>query len=343
MGNIKSKPLKLFISVFYLINICFLISLAYDKNATAVPTETKKGGDDLLLDDNKSDDDLLLDDNKSDDDLLLDDKKGGDDLLLDDKKGGDDLLLDNKDEKKTDKKPSKEEQELKEEAAKAHAKMFAESNYPSASACAKCHPRQYEEWRGSSHAYASISPMFHKFEQKINDLASGTIGTFCVRCHASVGTALGEPREAPIWERSEVSREGITCITCHRVNEAYGKMNGERKIIPGDIFNQVYGPYGGDGIKEVVEKAKDYNVLTSKKGIGQKIHLEGVKFDQLTEADFCMSCHQVAVHPGIKLEVVWDQYKSSPAKAAGISCQDCHMGKTPGDHKDGYATGPAAF
>ncbi|MCM8542756.1 MAG: hypothetical protein NE328_20995 [Lentisphaeraceae bacterium] len=363
MGNIKSKPIKLFISVFYLINICFLISLAYDKDAKPTPTQSKdKGGDDLLLDDKKGGDDLLLDDKKGGDDLLLDDKKGGDDLLLDDKKGGDDLLLDNKkggddlllddkkggddlllDDKKEEKKPSKEEKEMQEAAEKAHAGLFSEADYPSASACAKCHPRQYEEWRGSAHAYASISPMFHKFEQKINELASGTIGTFCVRCHASVGTALGEPREAPIWERAEVSREGITCITCHRVNEAYGKMNGERRIIPGDIFNKVYGPYGGDGVKEVVENAKDYKVLTGKKGIGQKIHLEGVKFDQLTEADFCMSCHQVAVHPGIKLEVVWDQYKSSPAKAAGISCQDCHMGKTPGDYVDGYAKGPAAF
>jgi nitrate/TMAO reductase-like tetraheme cytochrome c subunit len=336
MKKLKLKPIKLILIGFYLINIFFLISIAYEKDST----ETQATNIIILQNDIKDntplandDDDLLGGDD--DDDLLGgdddDDLLGGDDD--DDLLGGDD---ENDNKKPIEKKDNKE-------AEKAHASLYAESKYPSASTCAKCHPRQYEEWRGSAHAYASISPMFHKFEQKISDLSQGTIGTFCVRCHASVGTALGEPREAPIWERSKVSREGITCITCHRVNEAYGKMNGERRIIPGDIFGKVYGPYGGDGVKEVLENAKDYKVLTGKKGIGQKIHLEGVKFTQLTEADFCMSCHQVAVHPGIKLEVVWDQYKSSPAKKQGISCQDCHMGIVPGDHKGGYATGPAAY
>ncbi len=54
-----------------------------------------------------------------------------------------------------------------------------------------------------------------------------------------------------------------------------------------------------------------------------------------------MSCHQVAVNLGIKLEVVWDQYRASPARAQGITCQDCHMGKVPGK-AEGYATGPVA-
>ena len=100
-------------------------------------------------------------------------------------------------------------------AADPHADVFAESSYPSATECAKCHGDIYEEWRSSSHAYAAISPVFHKFEQAINNLAP-TIDNFCVRCHAQAGTQMGEKREAPLWERTQVSREGITCITCHR-------------------------------------------------------------------------------------------------------------------------------
>src|SRR5690348_18312042 len=87
-----------------------------------------------------------------------------------------------------------------------HNRMLADEQYPSAQVCAKCHPSQYEQWRKSSHAYAAVSPMFNKFEQKINDLASGTINSFCVRCHASVGTALGERRD-----RSEERRVGKEC------------------------------------------------------------------------------------------------------------------------------------
>lgn len=224
-----------------------------------------------------------------------------------------------------------------------HAAVYATSKYPSASECAKCHQQIYEEWASSNHAYASVSPMFHKFEQRINDLASGTIGSFCVRCHASVGTTLGEPRELPIWKRTKVSREGVTCITCHRVREEYGHVNGERRIEPGDIHDPVYGNIGGDGVAEVVSKKDFYKVkpLPGDKGPGMDIHMAGIKFEPLSTSEFCLSCHQVAVHPGIKLEVVWDQYRDSPAFKQGVTCQQCHMGKQPGV-VSGYETGAVA-
>ena len=221
-----------------------------------------------------------------------------------------------------------------------HAEVYDESAYPSASKCATCHKQIYDEWSSSSHAYAGISPMFHKFEQKINDLAP-TISNFCVRCHMSVGTTLGEKREAPLWERSQISREGVTCVTCHRVNEQFAKVNGDRRIEPGDIHQPMYGPLGGDGVAEVVANKGEYKVATTPSERGTKIHTTGVKFDQLKKSEFCVSCHQVAVNLGIKLEVVWDQYRNSPALEQGVTCQDCHMGKVPGVAA-GYERGPAA-
>ena len=214
-----------------------------------------------------------------------------------------------------------------------HEGVYKDSMYPSASQCASCHPVIYEEWRASAHAYASISPVFHKFEQTISDISNGTIGTFCVRCHATVSTTMSEAREAPIWERSKVSREGITCITCHRIDEEYYKVNGERRIVPGTIEAPVYGPFDGDGLAGVIARGDQGD---------RKIHRKAVRFDQLSTSEACVGCHQVAV-AGIKLEVVWDQYQDSPAKEQGISCQDCHMAQEPGDHTSGYARIPAAI
>ncbi len=221
----------------------------------------------------------------------------------------------------------------------AHRELFSKNCYPSASECAKCHPKQYDEWRMSSHAYAFVSPMFQKFEQKIYDLSRGTVGYFCQRCHAPVATAMFESRDTPLWEQSRAAREGISCIACHRVNERYGKVNGERRVVPGDIYAPVYGAIGGAGVAEVIANKSDYKVKTSpeEKGPGQPIHLEGRFFDQISHAEFCQSCHQVAVHPGIKLEVVWEQYRQSPARKKGITCQNCHMGKVPGQ-ACGYET-----
>lgn len=217
-------------------------------------------------------------------------------------------------------------------ADESHRELFAKNCYPSARECAACHERIYNEWSVSSHAYAFVSPMFHKFENKLSELSQGTVGHFCYRCHSPIATAMGELRSTPVGDLAEVAREGVTCIVCHRVNQRHGKSNGERRIEPGDIYAPVNGGVGGDGVAEVIAQKEKYKVKTSdgEKGPGQAIHAEGRFFDQLTHAEACTSCHQVAVHPGIKLEVVWEQYRASPACKKGVTCQECHMGRVPG-------------
>ncbi len=224
-----------------------------------------------------------------------------------------------------------------------HLELFAKNNYPSARECAQCHEEIYKDWSVSAHAYAAVSPMFHKFEQKLNDLSQGTVGYFCMRCHAPIATALCASRAEPLWNLPEVAREGITCIACHRVQYAYGKSNGERRIETGDIFAPVLGGIGGDGVAAAIHRKDELKVKTSpdEKGPGQNLHVAGVFFEPLTKSEFCTPCHQVAVHPGIKLEVVWEQYRASPACKKGIQCQDCHMGKVPGLPL-GYDCGPVA-
>ena len=231
--------------------------------------------------------------------------------------------------------------DVKAVASDPHKALLEGDLYPSASKCKACHGQIYNEWRSSSHAYAGISPMFHKFEQKISELAP-TIGSFCVRCHMGAGTALGEDRAKPLWERSQIAREGVTCVSCHRVNTPYGKSNGERRIIPGNIHAPVYGGFDGKGLEEVIANAGTYKVAPNSESRGTKIHAQAFEMPQISKSEFCVSCHQVNVNLGIKLEVVWDQFRASPAKQKGETCQDCHMGQTPGKAL-GYAKGPAAI
>ena len=224
-----------------------------------------------------------------------------------------------------------------------HCDVFSRSAYPSATECATCHQQIFDEWAISNHAYAAVSPMFHRFEQKINTLAQGTIGYFCMRCHAPVAVTMGLRRDQPIWDGPRVFREGVTCVACHRVKEQYSKVNGERRMEPGDLSQPVYGSGDGAGVAKAIEYQDYYKVrpYVDDKGPGQTIHRKVIQFEQLSRSDFCASCHQVAVDPGIKLEVVWDQYRASPACREGISCQDCHMGRVPGVAA-GYSVGPTA-
>lgn len=229
-----------------------------------------------------------------------------------------------------------------------HAAIYSRTAFPSAKDCAQCHKQIYEEWASSSHAYASISPMFHVFEDTINRLSQGTIGYFCYRCHSPVSTTMGLRRDQAIWDGPPVFREGVTCVACHRVKTPYGKVDGERRIEPGDIYDPVYGAGDGHGVAIAKKYSNEFKVKTERpsggkkdKRPGQAMHRRAIQFEELSKASFCMSCHQVAVEPGIKLEVVWDQYRASPAYRDGVTCQDCHMGLVPG-LDEGYSVGPGA-
>jgi nitrate/TMAO reductase-like tetraheme cytochrome c subunit len=213
-----------------------------------------------------------------------------------------------------------------------HEALWTENCYPSAESCRACHPSQYEEWRGSGHAYAAISPMFNRFEQAMTELTEGTVGSFCVRCHSPVGTQLKIPRATSMLEAPPVVREGVTCIACHRVREHYWRSNGDRRIEPGDAHQPIGGTSNGAGLANAISQAAELKLNTSSEqtGPGQDIHASSFFFEPLTNSDVCVSCHQVAVHPGIWLEVVHGQYRNGPAAEKGITCQDCHMGSVPG-------------
>jgi nitrate/TMAO reductase-like tetraheme cytochrome c subunit len=226
-----------------------------------------------------------------------------------------------------------------------HALADANKQYPSARVCGECHPKQFNEWSISSHAYAAVSPMFNKFEQRINDLARGTLAYFCVRCHASVGTSLGERRDISWWNRSGAAQEGITCVTCHRVGEAYAKSNGARRITPGDISEPVFGPFDTTGVLKAISNAQLYKILVSSDQPDRpgyiRIHQQAIQSTMIKQSELCVTCHQVQVHAGIKLETVWEEYRASPAFKEGITCQQCHMSPNPGLPVP-FETGPAA-
>ncbi len=228
-----------------------------------------------------------------------------------------------------------------EDAAVAHAKMLLADKYPSASICATCHPKQFREWSFSQHAYAQMSPVFNTMQATINKRVSGTNGDFCIRCHTAVGMDLKEPVFTSNLNRNPTSREGITCITCHRIKENYGKVSSRFGLVQGDILQPMYGPKGDAILKQVLAQPDVYQVVTKPGEAGRAIHTDVVKFDPLEKSAFCGDCHDVNLLNGFRLEEAFSQFNNSPANKMGQTCQDCHMGNTPGI-KSGFGFGPAA-
>lgn len=222
-----------------------------------------------------------------------------------------------------------------------HLQLFAENRYPAAATCGICHPKHYKEWSVSQHAYAQLSPIYLSLNNKINALSNGSNGDFCLRCHSPIGANLGESSFASNLDRHPASREGITCVVCHRINKPYNKVSGRLALVEGGLTDPVFGPEGNAGVKDVLDDPKKFRVVTDPKEPGRKIHSKAKLFEPIKSSTFCGSCHDVTLFNGFRLEEAFSEYRVSPAAAKGITCQDCHMGKIQGK-VSGYAQGPAA-
>ena len=236
---------------------------------------------------------------------------------------------------------AQDEVEAPRSADEEHQALFLENRFPAATTCATCHPDHYREWSVSPHAYAQMSPVFNAMHGTILKITNGTNGDFCIRCHTPVGMNLGEPEFMSNMDRHPTSREGVTCIVCHRVNQAYGKLSGRLAIVEGDLFEPVYGPKGGEELERVIESG-EYRVNTERGKAGRAVHTEAKKFFQLSTSGFCGTCHDVNLVNGFRLEEAFSEFKNSPAAKAGVSCQDCHMATEPGVASP-YAEAPAAI
>ena len=228
---------------------------------------------------------------------------------------------------------------------RAHADCYVDDPFPSAAKCGKCHPQHYREWSVSPHAYAQLSPVFNAMTNKLNKLNNGTLGDLCIRCHTPVGMALSEPINMSNLDRSPTSREGVTCVACHRINQAWGKGIGRQALVSGDLNQVVYGPVGDENLAAVLSNPDKYGVLKTNDDPtvrGRKIHARADRFFQLTTSGFCGTCHDVFAPNGFRLEDAFSEFKHSPsAKKCKENCQDCHMGAVPGQPL-GYDFSPAA-
>ena len=232
----------------------------------------------------------------------------------------------------------------------AHAKLFEGERFPSAAECGQCHPNHFRQWSVSQHSYAQLSPIFNAMQGKIDKGTNGTNGDFCIRCHTQVGMILGESEFMSNIDRSPVSREGVTCIVCHRLTEPLGKISGRFPLAEGEVTDPIYGPTGRNSeIKKAIARE---GLVTNPHDMGRQVHGEARRFFRITTSNFCGACHDVTLFNGFRLEEAFSEYKHSPAAARGVLCQDCHMGKEPGRilversnpnfERINYAFGPAA-
>lgn len=169
-------------------------------------------------------------------------------------------------------------------------------------ACGTCHVSQWADWQTSLHS-RTVGPGL-LWQLRTFDQANGNA---CLRCHAPLAeqralTALkrGWPNAPasppPDYVPPDLHRQGLVCAACHvRQHQRHGPLPQEGRPQPHPDL-----PHGGY-----------------------------VPDPAFSDSRFCSTCHQFEPDGrrvnGKLLQDTYEEWRQSPAAAAGQTCQSCHM------------------
>ena len=171
-------------------------------------------------------------------------------------------------------------------------------------ACRACHPRHYQEWRGSSHAYSAVDPIVRACNRKALADTKGSVQGLCVNCHVPVGARAGElAKSFEMDGLSERAMQGVSCEICHRMEP----------------------PLDGKPIANASFELSDGNLVYGRlKNPSATSAHESVESEFIGKSEFCGSCHDV-LHNATLFEKSFAQWGASVHKERADKCQNCHM------------------
>lgn len=176
-------------------------------------------------------------------------------------------------------------------------------------ACQECHPRQFEEWKASMHAYAGDDPIFLAMNRRGQEETGGALGDFCVKCHAPVALMEGVTTDGLNLNEVPQAFKGVTCFFCHSAESVDGTHNNPITLATDGMLRA-----GIPDPKNPGHKA-GYSAL--------------VDSDRFESSDMCGSCHDIVTPAGVHLERTYAEYLDSvfskPFGAVATSCSTCHM------------------
>jgi hypothetical protein len=182
--------------------------------------------------------------------------------------------------------------------------------------CKDCHPKHYEEWSASMHAYAGRDPVFLAMNKRMQEEAPQH-KEFCVQCHAPMAL-----RTNSITDFSDLSTlpkhlQGVTCYFCHNAINVREPHNNANIDLANDTIMR--GAFG-----DPVAEAAAHGVTTKSQWHDPS---------KLESSQMCGTCHDIQTPAGIMIERTFSEYMQSVSSQPGAgsfnSCQDCHMKKKP--------------
>lgn len=176
--------------------------------------------------------------------------------------------------------------------------------------CQTCHPKHYQEWSGSMHAYAADDPVFLAMNRRGQEETGGALGDFCVNCHAPMAVRTGATTDGLNLAELPQHLKGVTCYFCHTVSAVEGTHNNPLVLADDGVMR--------GGISDPVDNGKHrmaYSPLLDR--------------ESMSSSAMCGSCHDIVTPAGVHLERTFTEWQesvfSTPVPAQHLSCSKCHM------------------
>lgn len=189
--------------------------------------------------------------------------------------------------------------------------------------CKQCHPKHFEQWSGSMHAYAADDPVFVAMNNRGQREAQ--LGPFCIQCHAPMAVAKHPDRDWSNFDPETLppSERSITCYFCHNVESVVSDHNNGLVLARDQTMR--------GGVKNPADTPAHDSLYDETLMAGNS---------KKNSSALCGSCHDVVTPAGVHIERTFAEWKAtifaSPNSAAALSCARCHMTPT----KDVIADGP---
>jgi hypothetical protein len=177
--------------------------------------------------------------------------------------------------------------------------------------CGGCHPVHFDAWAGSMHALASDDPVFLAMNQRGQRETNGTLGPFCVKCHAPMAVHEGATSDGLNLASVPASLKGVTCYFCHSVDAVAGTHNNPLHLASDNVMRGEYkDPMVNRGHASMYSTLHDRDVLDS--------------------AQLCGTCHDIQTDHGANIERTLQEWESSAfaQPSVGSTCGTCHMNES---------------
>ena len=162
----------------------------------------------------------------------------------------------------------------------------------------------------SMHAYASDDPVFVAMNKRGQRETNGSLGNFCVQCHAPMALRSGATTDGSNLASLPTAMHGVTCYFCHSVDSVNGQRDNPLHLADDLVLRA--------DISEPRDNAAHNSQYSA-------LH-DGA---QPQAATMCGTCHDVMTQTNLYVEETYVEWEGSiyskDAPQTLLTCSACHM------------------